>query len=343
MHKSIKFQENIALADFTTIKLGSSRARYFYELTDQADLPLIHRFAVEKQLPIRILGGGSNSLATDTDFPGIVIHNQLKGIEKEVGAAIYHVASGETWDDFVALSTEAGFSGIECTSGIPGSVGAVPVQNAGAYGQEVVSSMIEFQAYDFIDNHFVTIKTGDLEFAYRTSILKTHSVNRYFITRVSFKLSTDRLKRPLYWSLEKYYTEQQIEDLSPKTIRQAVLAIRAERVPDYKLAPSAGSFFENAEISPEKFAQLQQDYPDLPYGQVQPSGKVKIPTAWLIEKVGLAGQIINGIEITTKSPMILVNRSAKSFQDLMQVKQKIVQAIQDQFAIEIEQEPIIIA
>ena len=344
MDQPLIFQENVALAELTTMKLGSSRARYFYELTDATDLPKIHLFAVEQQLPIRILGGGSNSLATDNDFPGIVIKNCLTGIKKKTlnGDNLYNVASGEVWDDFVAQTVQDGMSGLEALSGIPGTVGATPVQNVGAYGQEIADVMSEFEAYDFIDNHFVTVKTNELDFAYRTSALKTHNVNRYFITSVTFKLRTGEIKRPLYWSLEKYLETHDLSDVSPAKIRAYVLAIRAERIPNHYEHPSAGSFFENAEITPAKFTEIKQNYPDIPYGTEQKNGLIKIPTAWLMEKAGLVGQTIHGIEIGTASPMILVNRSATSFSDLMNAKRAIVKAIAQKFDIAIEQEPIVI-
>lgn len=340
----MNFQQNIPLGELTTMKLGSSRAKFFYDLTDKADLPKIHLFAVENGLKIRILAGGSNSLATDEDFDGIVIKNSLKGVEKTPNGdkTCYRVASGEVWDDFVRQTTLDGMTGLECTSGIPGTVGATPIQNVGAYGQEISEVMVKFEAYDFIDNQFVTVKTDELDFAYRTSALKTHNVNRYFITNVTFELKTGQLNRPFYWSLDKYVDEKQLTDFSPAKIRDYVLAIRAVRIPDHLTHPSAGSFFENAEISPDQFEQLKQNYPDIPYGTPQPNGLIKIPTGWLIEKTGLAGQIINGIEVTAHNPMILVNKAARNYTDLMLAKQTIMTAIDEKFDITIEPEPIVI-
>ncbi len=342
MISPLKFVKDKPLGEMTTMKLGTSRAQYFYELASVKDLPKIHLFAVENGLKIRILGSGSNSLATDQDFAGIVLKNHLKKVEKTItkDGATYKVASGEIWDDFVNQTTRDGMTGLECTSGIPGTVGATPIQNVGAYGQEISSVMTEFEAYDFIDNRFITVKKSDLNFAYRTSTLKTYNTNRYFITSVSFELKTGQLERPLYWSLEKYITENNLTDLSPAKIREYVLAIRAVRIPDYHTHPSAGSFFENTEISAEEFAKLKESYPSLPYGDPQPSGLIKIPTAWLIEQTGLAGQVINGIEITPHNPMILVNKSSKKYADLVNTKTTITQAIKDKFGFEIEQEPI---
>lgn len=344
MNKPLQFKRNVPLGKLTTMQLGSSRAKYFYTLTDADDLPKIHLFAVEHGLPIRILAGGSNSLATDQDFDGIIIKNELKGIKKTTKSdrTRYKVASGEIWDEFVARTTADGMTGLECTSGIPGTVGATPIQNVGAYGQEIAEAMIEFEAYDFIDNCFVTVKTDELEFAYRTSALKTHNVNRYFITNVVFELKPGEMTRPFYWSLEKFVENNELTDFSPAKIRDYVLAIRATRIPDYHTHPSAGSFFENAEISADKFEQIKQDYPDIPYGEPQPSGLVKIPTGWLIEKSGLAGKTLHGINLTAHNPMILVNQSATSFADLDTARQKITSTVKQKFNIELKPEPIII-
>ncbi|MGI6611968.1 MAG: UDP-N-acetylmuramate dehydrogenase [Candidatus Nanosyncoccaceae bacterium] len=345
MNQPLKFQQNVALGELTTMKLGMSRAKYFYVLNDKQDLPKIHLFAVENGLKIRVLGGGSNSLATDEVFDGIIIKNELRGIVNfttEDGKRRYVVASGETWDNFVARTVADGMTGVELTSGIPGSVGAAPIQNAGAYGQEVADTMVEFEAYDLIDNRFVTVKTSELEFAYRTSTLKRRNTNRYIITSVTFDLVPGELKRPFYWSLEKYVEENNLTDYSPAKIREYVLAIRAKRIPNCKEFPSAGSFFENAEIPPAKFEELKRDYPDLLYGDPQPNGLVKIPTGWLIEKAGLAGQTIHGINITAHNPMILVNESARTYQDLELAKQTIADAVKDKFAIDLEPEPIVI-
>lgn len=345
MDQPLKFQQNVALGELTTMKLGMSRARYFYTLTDKQDLPKIHLFAVENGLKIRVLGAGTNSLATDEMFDGIIIKNELMGIVNfttEESKRRYVVSSGEVWDNFVARTVADGMTGVELTSGIPGSVGAAPIQNAGAYGQEVADTMVEFEAYDLIDNRFVTVKTSELEFAYRTSTLKRRNTNRYIITSVTFDLAPGELKRPFYWSLEKYVEENGLSDYSPAKIREYVLAIRAKRIPDHKEYPSAGSFFENAEIPPAKFEELKRDYPDLPYGDPQPSGLVKVPTGWLIDKAGLAGQTIHGMNVTAHNPMILVNESARTYQDLELAKQAIVDAVKDKFAIELELEPITI-
>lgn len=345
MNSSLNFQQNVALGDLTTMKLGLSRARYFYVLTDKQDLPKIHVFAVEKGLKIRVLGSGSNSLATDEMFDGIVIKNDLKGLSSfatDDGKRRYVVASGEVWDDFVARTVEDGMTGLELTSDVPGTVGAAPVQNAGAYGQEVADTMVEFEAYDLIDNRFVTIQKSELEFAYRTSTLKRRNTNRYIITSVTFDLAKGELARPFYWSLEKYVTDNNLTDFSPAKIREYIKTIRATRIPDYREFPSAGSFFENAEISPDKFTELKRDYPGLPYGTPQPNGLVKIPTGWLIEQAGLAGQTIHGVNVTAHNPMILVNQSAQTYQDLQLARQSIVEAVKDKFSIDLEQEPIII-
>lgn len=339
----MNFKENINLANLTTIKLGLGKAKRLVEITNKEQIRGIYKYARENNLPTYILGEGSNSIATDSDFPGIILKNELKGIKAiELGddKKRYEVASGEIWDDFVSVVTKDGMTGLEATAGIPGTVGATPVQNVGAYGQEIAESLVEAEVYDAEKDKFITLTKADLGFGYRTSELKRGKNKNFFVTRVTYELKKGQLSRPFYWSLEKYVTDNGLTDFSPKKISQYVKAVRSIRIPDYKIQPSAGSFFENAEVLPEKFEQIKSQFPDIPYGNPMPNGLIKIPTAWMIEKTGLPGKVIRGIEITPFNPMILVNKSARTYSDLLTARQEIKDAVKELFGIELEQEPI---
>lgn len=339
----MKLQENISLRDLTTIKLGTSKARYLVELTDADQLPEIYQLADDKQCAVYILGEGSNSIATDQDFDGIVVLNRLRGIEvleQNDDHTTYKVASGEIWDDFVGITAEASLTGAEALSGIPGTVGGTPFQNVGAYGQEVSEILDEITVFDSHNRELTTLSKSQLKFAYRDSILKSQDKNRYVVTDVTYTLRPGQLERPFYFSLENYVTEHKLTDYSPVKIREYVKAVRDQRIPEYHQFPSAGSFFKNAEIPAEQFAKIKADYPDIPYGEEQPNGLVKIPTAWLIDKAGMKDQLLHGIRVPAHNPMILVNETATTHAQLLAAKQKIVSAIEDLFHITVEQEPI---
>lgn len=339
----MNFEQNINLSNLTTMKVGSSKARLFKKVSTKEDIQQVYQYAKENNLPVYILGEGSNSLATDTDYEGIVVKNELRGIEKKElneNEVLYKVSSGEIWDDFVRLATQDGMTGIEATSGIPGTAGATPVQNVGAYGQEIADVLIEAEVYDSVNNEFKIMQKADFGFGYRTSTLKRAKNKQYFVLSVTYKLQKGQLSRPFYWSLEQYVTNNNLTDFSPAKIAKYVKEVRDTRIPDYKQYPSSGSFFENAEILPAKFEEIKTNFPDIPYGAPQPNGLVKIPTAWMIEKTGLPGQIINGIEITKHNPMILVNKDAKTYQDLQTAKNVIIKAVEEKFGITLEQEPI---
>ena len=339
----MNFKENINLADLTTIKLGLGKAKLLVEITNRDQIRDVYKYARENNLPSHVLGEGSNSIATDDDFPGIILKNELKGVKSiDLGTdrKRYVVASGEIWDDFVSIVTKDGMTGLETTAGIPGTVGATPVQNVGAYGQEISESLIEAEVYDIEEDNFLTLSKKDLGFGYRTSELKRGKGKNYFVTSVTYELKKGHLERPFYWSLEKYVVDNNLADFSPEKISQYVKAVRGYRIPDYKVKPSAGSFFENAEVTSEKFEKIKSSFPDIPYGNPMPNGLIKIPTAWMIEKTGLPGKVINGIEITPFNPMILVNKSAKTYADLTTARQEIVDAVKNLFDIDLEQEPI---
>ncbi len=339
----MKLQENVPLMNLTTIKLGTGKARFLVELTDENQLPLIFELADKNQCAVYVLGEGSNSIATDQNFDGIIILNKLKGIKTistDNKETIFEAAAGEIWDDFVAKTTELDLTGAEALSSIPGTVGATPVQNVGAYGQETADIFVELRAFDSQKRQFVTLGKDHLNFSYRDSLLKSQARNRYVVTSVTFKLSKGQLQPPFYNSLTNYIAEHKLTDFSPAKIRQYVQAVRDQRIPDYHQFPSAGSFFKNAEITADQLAELQANFPNIPFSEQANSDLIKIPTAWLIDQAGLKGSVFCGIKIPETSPLILVNQSATTHAELQTAKQQIVNSIKDKFDITIEQEPI---
>ncbi len=337
----MKIQENIPISTLTTMRIGGN-ARYVCEVTTLADLKSAYDLAREKNLPVWIMGGGANTIGRDEGFPGLVIVNQLKGIEiisQTADEVIIRAMGGENWDDFVAYTTERGYSGIELLSLIPGTVGAAPVQNIGAYGQEVSHVIESVDAYDTQTNELVVIGKEDMKMSYRSTLFNTgKDAGRYFITAVTFVLENEAtLAPPFYKSLQQYLDAHQITDHSPASIRDAICAIRTEKLPDPTTMPSAGSFFKNIYLSYQD-AEIAEQRGIKVYEKAD--GQKMISAGWLIEQAGLKGQLIHGFRISEKATLVLVNESAQSYADLAAARKQIRDTVHDKFGFWLEQEPV---
>lgn len=323
------------------MRLGGN-ASYYCEITSADDLKKAIDFAKENNIPYKVIGEGSNIIWKDTGFDGLVIKNSLKGFEVLNDTDEFtdiKVASGEMLDDFIQKMTEKNLSGIECLSLIPGTVGATPVQNVGAYGQEISDTLLEVYAVDTSTGNEVVITNKDCSFSYRSSIFKTTARDRYIITAVSLRLSKSQLKPPFYQSLQDYLANNRISDYSPKNIRSAVIDIRSSKLPDWHKVANSGSFFANPIISKDKYNQLRATHPDMPGWQY--GSEIKVPAAWLIEKSGFKDfhDHETGIGTWKSQALVLVNENAKSTESLLKVKAEIVSKVQELFDIKLEQEP----
>jgi UDP-N-acetylmuramate dehydrogenase len=333
----MKPQQDVSLARYSTMALGGD-AKFLIEISTKEEVAEAHRWAVEQQLPVIMIGGGSNIVWRDEGFPGLVIVNKIKHFE--IIDTALTVGAGENWDSVVARSVQAGLTGIEALSLIPGSAGATPIQNVGAYGQEISETLVSVEAFDSQTNEFVTIPASECSFAYRTSRFKTTDHGRFLITSLKLQLSKGNPKPPFYAAVQKYFDEHHIEDYTPTTLREAVVEIRTKKLPDPAVVHNTGSFFANPIISEASFRELQKNYPDIPNWPTN-GGKVKIPAAWLIDQAGLKGvhDEVTGMATWPTQPLVLVNEHAKSTADLLTFKQKITDAIQSKFGITLEQEP----
>lgn len=331
----------IHLKNYTTMRLGGP-ARFFAEVHTPDELRATYQNARKKNLPVFILGGGSNLIAKDEGYPGIVIHMRIPGYEvlsEEPGSSTIKIGAGENWEETVVKTVNAGLSGIEAMSGIPGTVGATPVQNVGAYGQETADTLISLEAYDTTNDTFVTLTNAQCQFSYRSSIFRENEMGRYIITSVTLKLSKNQPTPPFYASLQAYLDEHQVTLYTAQTIRDAVLAIRAEKLPNPKNKASAGSFFKNALVEKWQYEGLHAKYPDMPSFDMG-NNTYKIPTGWLIEKAGLKGQILHGMRVYEKNALVLVNESANGYADLFAAREEIVDKVRTLFGVQIEQEPL---
>lgn len=331
----------IPLKNFTTMRLGGN-ARFMVEARSKQEVVDICKKAKQHNLPVFVLGGGSNLIVKDSGFDGIVVHMRIPGFEiiaDDPNSTTIKIGGGENWDSVVKRTVDMELTGIEAMSLIPGTIGAAPVQNLGSYGQEIADVLVSLEAYDIIEEKEVILQNADCNFFYRDSVFKNEAKNRYIITSVIINLSKNMPQPPFYDTLQRYLDKHNISLYTNDIIRQAVIEIRKEKLPDPKIKPNSGSFFKNAIIEDWQLKDLQKKYPEMPFYEMS-DGRFKIPSGWLIEKAGLKGALINGIKVYEKNALVLVNESASSYQDLATARDQIVGQIRDLFRIEIQQEPI---
>lgn len=333
--------ESVPLSGYSTMRLGGNAA-YLTEINDRFEIMKAITWAAEHKVPVIMIGEGSNIVWRDEGFPGLVLVNRIKRFEvfQEDDNNLYlTVGSGEHWDSVVERSVELGFSGLEELSLIPGTAGATPVQNVGAYGREVKDVLTTVEAFDIQKGRLVTIPVTDCEFSYRTSRFKTTDRNRFLISAVTFHLTKRMPQPPFYESLQRYFEQNKISEYTPKSIRDAVIAIRSSKLPDPAIVANNGSFFKNPRVTRQQVDQMSQQHPGIAYWA--DGDMVKISAAWLIERVGFKGihDTETGMTTWEKQPLILVNENAQSTKDLLTFRQKIVDAVQAKFGITLEQEP----
>lgn len=337
----MELHENIPLKNYTTMRLGGN-ARYMVDVRSSDDITAVVAVAAEKQLPLFVMGGGSNTIARDEGFAGIVMRNKIMGIEvvaDDPSQTSLQIGGGENWDELVEKTVQANLSGIEALSKIPGTVGAAPVQNIGAYGQEVADVITAVEAYDITQNRLVNLTPQDCGFRYRHSIFRGEAAGRFVITRLTIRLTKNAPQPPFYAALQTYFDDNNITIFTPQAIREAVSIIRADKLPDPAQLPNSGSFFKNAIVDSWLRDEILKKYPDMPSYDM-PEKQYKIPTGWLIQQTGLRGQTLHGMKIHDKNALVLINESANSYADLAAARSEIQTAVRDKFRISIEQEPL---
>jgi UDP-N-acetylmuramate dehydrogenase len=338
----MNIQENVPLSGYSTMRLGGT-ARYVLDITSRMELQEAVDWAESQNLPVIMIGGGSNIVWKDEGFPGLLLVNKIMRFESfdEDGRNVYITAgAGENWDSIVAHTAAAGLTGIEALSLIPGTVGATPIQNVGAYGQEIANTLTTVEAYDRQAKKLITIPAIDCGFGYRTSRFKTTDKGRFFITAITIHLMRGLPEPPFYQSVADYLHQHSIERPTPLNIREAVIAIRSAKLPDPAKVANNGSFFANPVIGEDELAQIQSDFPEMPHWPAA-DGKVKIPAAWLIEHAGFKDyhDQDTGMATWPAQSLVFVNEHATSTADLLAFRQKITDAVQSKFRIQLTQEP----
>ncbi len=343
--------ENVPLAPMTTLRVGGP-ARYFCETRSEREIREAIVFSRERDLPVFLMGGGSNLVVSDAGFAGLVLKVALLGITQRslgAGRVQFDVAAGEDWDAFVAGTVQSRFAGLECLSGIPGTAGGTPIQNVGAYGQEVRDTISEVWALQVASLESVVLSNAECQFAYRSSRFNTTDRGEYVITGVSFRLVHGGKPKIAYADLQNHFATQTSEPTLAET-REAVLEARRRKamviVPGDEDSRSAGSFFKNPVITEQQFADLAAllsarglQLPSYPAGERHR----KIPAAWLVEQAGFhKGYTKGAVGISRRHALAIVNRGGATALEIVVLKDEIQARVRDEFGIELQTEPVFV-
>jgi UDP-N-acetylmuramate dehydrogenase len=340
----MQVRENVPLAPLTTFGIGGA-ARWLTEAGSEEEVAEAVRWARERQAQLFVLGGGSNLLVSDAGFDGLVLQMSLKGLAQH--GAQFRVAAGEDWDGFVTVATERGYQGIECLAGIPGTVGGTPVQNVGAYGQEVSTSIERVRAFDIEELRFLEFNCHECGFGYRKSRFNGVDRGRYIVTRVDYKLKQGAAPQLTYADLKLHFRNREsgpaLSEVAAavRKIRQSKGMLFVEGEADCR---SAGSFFKNPEVKAETVTEMRKHVVGGGFSlRVFPvaNGMVKVPAAWLIEHAGFSRGYTRGpVGISTRHTLALTNRGGARAADILALAEEIRTGVETKFGIRLEMEPV---
>ncbi len=338
-------QENVALAELTTFKIGG-KARFFVRAKSENEVVEALEFAEQNSLDIFILGGGSNVLIADEGFDGLVLQIALKGIlmEARKNRVFVTANAGEDWDAFVKICVKKNLQGVECLSGIPGFVGGTPVQNVGAYGQEICETIVSVRCFDRTTKEIKELTNAECGFAYRTSIFNTMRKNHYIVLAVTYALELNGEPKIVYADLKNYFGKKKP---TLTETRNAVIEIRSAKSmvinENDGNSRGAGSFFKNPIVTRKKFAKMCESFGgEIPSFRVD-ENLLKMPAAWLIEQSGFhKGFQFGRVGLSTKHTLAIVNSGAATAQDVLALKNEIQAKVREKFDVELKPEPIFV-
>jgi UDP-N-acetylmuramate dehydrogenase len=345
-------QENIPLASLTTFKVGGP-ARYFVEAISEEDVRAAVAYAADHQWPLFVLGGGSNLVIADEGWPGLVLKVAISGITQptEFGDDVFQAGAGHDWDSFVAQVVRENYAGIECLSGIPGTVGGTPVQNVGAYGQEVAEAIVRVRVLEIATGRAHELNSSECGFTYRSSILNTTQQNRYIVLRVTYRLTRDGAAKIEYADLKKHFSGF-LGTPSLQQVRNAVCEIRKSKamliVEGDDDCRSAGSFFKNPIIGVAEAARVEALARKLAPGSTLPryqgeNGLIKLPAAWLLEHAGIhKGYGHGAVGTSRKHALAIVNRGGATAKEIIALKNEIQQRVLDVWGVMLHPEPVFV-
>lgn len=333
-------REHVSLQAMNSLGIAAS-ARWFVDVDSDTQLGPILDYADREGLPTLILGGGSNLVFAD-DYPGLVVRMAIAGRrweQVEADSAVLVLGAGENWHESVLYAAAAGYRGIENLALIPGTAGAAPVQNIGAYGVELRDSLVSVTVLDREAGQWRVIANEDCDFAYRDSLFKRQP-GQFVITELRLRLSRSRPLALGYADLADYFDGQNTEDLTPLDVAQAVMAVRRRKLPDPQQVPNAGSFFKNPVVSLATWDKLKSDYPDMPgYPGAQTA---KLAAAWLIDQCGWKGYRNERVGVHNRQALVLINHSGGNGNDVLTLAERIRKDVVKRFGVALEMEPGVI-
>jgi UDP-N-acetylmuramate dehydrogenase len=339
----LNIQENIPLAPLTTLRIGG-RARYFVSAENESDIVQALEFASEKRQEVFVLGSGSNILVADSGFDGLVLQVAINGVayDRFDDSTLVTAMAGEDWDMLVKSCVNSGLAGMECMSGIPGSVGGTPVQNVGAYGQEVAETIDTVRCLDRLTGQIVELSNPQCGFTYRTSIFNSSERGRYIVVRVSYRLTQGGQPKITYKDLIERFGG---DEPTLHEVRKAVVEIRRSKSmvldPADPNCCSAGSFFKNPIVTESQLDDLRNRFPDVP-SFVFGDG-YKVPAAWLIEHAGFyKGYRLGNAGISTNHTLAIVNAGGATAADVIALKNIIQTKVLEEFGIALHPEPVFV-
>lgn len=338
----MQISHNTSLKPFNTFGINAS-AKLFTVITSVADIVELLQHTDYKTNRHLIIGGGSNLLLTQ-NIDGLVIKNELKGIEiieETDDFALVKCAAGEVWHNFVLYCIDKGFAGLENLSLIPGCTGASPMQNIGAYGVEIKDTFYKLEAIDLETGRLVVFSQTDCEFGYRESVFKQRFKNQFIITSVTFRLSKKPVFHVEYGAIKQELEKMKISELSLKAISQAVIHIRSSKLPDPKVTGNAGSFFKNPEVTASVYNTLKDKFPALVAYPLE-NGNYKLAAGWLIEQSGLKGYREGDAGVHTLQALVLVNYGNANGKEIFNLSSKVLDTVYQKFGVQLEREVNII-
>jgi UDP-N-acetylmuramate dehydrogenase len=337
LNGALSVTEHADLRELNTLAIAA-RARYLIRISGVDDLTAALAWAEARELDTLILGGGSN-LVFAGDFDGAVLHIQIRGRhwEKVNGDdAVLVLGAGENWHEAVLYAARSGYRGIENLALIPGTAGAAPVQNIGAYGVELADTLVSVTALDRVTRGVVTLAAGDCQFGYRDSLFKRQP-GRYTILELRLKLSRSLPLKLDYRDLQDYLGDTDVNALTPLEVAEAVMAVRHRKLPDPAVLPNAGSFFKNPVINQVAFERLQERFPGVVFYPVEQG--VKLAAAWLIDQAGWKGFRNTRVGVHNRQALVLINHSGGSGAEVLALADEVRRSVQETFGVELEMEP----
>ena len=339
----LEIKEYIDIKQYSTLRVGG-QFRYFVVIEKVEDIKEAYNFAKEKNIPIFMLGGGSNIVFSDGVLNVIALKIEIKGFEI-LNDTDEHtdikVGAGEIWDEIVEKTVGMNLSGLESLSAIPGTVGASPVQNIGAYGREVKDTIQEVEVFDIEKGIIMTLSNKDCKFGYRDSIFKNEAKGKYVIIGVIYRLLKSMPVIPNYPDVKKYFIEKNINAPTLQQIREAIIEIRNSKLPNPKEIPNVGSFFKNPIVLNEVAYKIIEEFPNAKFFALK-DDMTKIPAGWLIENAGLKGESFGPVSVYDKNDIVLINTGNATSEDIIKARNEIIKIVKDKFGITLEQEPEII-